>query len=389
MYKFYNSEQIGAPEIHSVQGNLIDFFDCLLVNGFHSLPISTITRSGTIATATFVNAHLYVEDQILLISGANQAEYNGEFEIFNITVKSFDFTVVDTVSTPATGALFVKVAPAGWTITAAVGDKKIYRYPGGHQYYLVLNEETCPELGAIAGGTPYTTATIQIVESVVDIDTYGNTTGTVYVRKGITEDKGPQKWAAVVSERGMHFAIGWTTKDWVDLTTLGEFNSNVIDDQYNIMISGHYSYSGSTYHQTQLYSGTDAYHYAQMTVDVIKLEIGSYLLRDYMGANDTICAFQNVLLNSSGFNDYSANNSFMPFRSLVDGSVYLNQVYINEFAGVRGQVAGLFFPMVTFPECTFFKIERNMIINGQTKNILFLQMHMGIVGIDLTGDWYA
>lgn len=69
----------------------------------------TITRSGTTATATTVSApHGFTNGQSITISGAGQSEYNGTFTITWISATQFSFTV--TVSTgnapasPATGS---------------------------------------------------------------------------------------------------------------------------------------------------------------------------------------------------------------------------------------------------------------------------------------------
>jgi hypothetical protein len=67
--------------------------------------LTSITRSGTTATATLAN-HYYVNGQTVLLSGGGQAEYNGAFTIFNITANTFDFTVAGTAVTPATGTFY-------------------------------------------------------------------------------------------------------------------------------------------------------------------------------------------------------------------------------------------------------------------------------------------
>jgi hypothetical protein len=89
--------------------------------------LASITRNGTVATATLVD-HGLVNGQTVIIRGASQASYNGTFVISNVTEDTFDFTVAGAPPTPATGTLFVQPASlllagitrSGTTATATV-----------------------------------------------------------------------------------------------------------------------------------------------------------------------------------------------------------------------------------------------------------------------------
>lgn len=64
----------------------------------------TITRSGSTASVTHT-AHGYITGQKVVIAGANQGEYNGIFSITNTGSNSYDYTIVGTPATPATGTI--------------------------------------------------------------------------------------------------------------------------------------------------------------------------------------------------------------------------------------------------------------------------------------------
>lgn len=64
----------------------------------------TITRAGSTATVSHT-AHGMVNEQYVLIAGANETEYNGTHQIFNVTTNSYDFNVSGTPATPATGTI--------------------------------------------------------------------------------------------------------------------------------------------------------------------------------------------------------------------------------------------------------------------------------------------
>lgn len=73
--------------------------------------VNSITRSGTTATLTTIQDHNLVVSGITqraVISGANQAEYNGAFDIVITGPKSFTYTVSGSPATPATGNIVLQ-----------------------------------------------------------------------------------------------------------------------------------------------------------------------------------------------------------------------------------------------------------------------------------------
>ena len=76
-------------------------------NGTGPLPYQdsvTITRSGSTATVSHTAHGLKVGDKVL-ISGANQVEYNGVNTVTAVTTNSYDYTVSGSPTTPATGTI--------------------------------------------------------------------------------------------------------------------------------------------------------------------------------------------------------------------------------------------------------------------------------------------
>lgn len=85
-------------------------------NELHLLPVPTetptthtvsgITRSGTTATATTSTAHDLLTGDYVIISGADQTDYNGTFRVKSVpTTTTFTYTVENTPTTPATGTI--------------------------------------------------------------------------------------------------------------------------------------------------------------------------------------------------------------------------------------------------------------------------------------------
>ncbi|MCX8157631.1 MAG: Ig-like domain-containing protein, partial [Verrucomicrobiae bacterium] len=70
-------------------------------------PVLSITRSGTTATVT-IFSHGYTANDHVLISGADQPEYNGRFVVNSVGASTFTITVSGSPATPATGNIICR-----------------------------------------------------------------------------------------------------------------------------------------------------------------------------------------------------------------------------------------------------------------------------------------
>ncbi len=68
--------------------------------------VTSITRSGSVATCTTTTPHLFQNGESVTIFGATQADYNGTFTIVVTGGSTFTYTVANAPSTPATGTIF-------------------------------------------------------------------------------------------------------------------------------------------------------------------------------------------------------------------------------------------------------------------------------------------
>ncbi len=96
-----------------------------LKNGLASgniVSITGITRTGTTAIATYSAAHGKSDGDLVHIFGANEAQYNGEFEVSVLNATQVIYPVVSAPATPATG-----------TITADSGVNFFSKYSVEHQ----------------------------------------------------------------------------------------------------------------------------------------------------------------------------------------------------------------------------------------------------------------
>jgi hypothetical protein len=83
--------------------------------------VSSVTRSGSTATAVTSAAHGLSTREVVAISGANQAEYNGSFTITVVDASTFTYTVPGAPATPATGTVIATRQPAPGVIRSITG----------------------------------------------------------------------------------------------------------------------------------------------------------------------------------------------------------------------------------------------------------------------------
>lgn len=132
--KFFTSKNNNAPQLLNVQGSMLTLLDACLVSGIQVGAVASLTASGTTATATFGMVHNLMKHQVIRISGANQAEFNGDFKIKQIVdtnTITFELNTAATV-TSATGTINCLLAPLGFekpfsSTTALGGGRAAFR----------------------------------------------------------------------------------------------------------------------------------------------------------------------------------------------------------------------------------------------------------------------
>ena len=144
--KIYNYQQTSAPQITS--NSPIDVVRAVLtaclVDGFNTKTISTLSVTNNVATATFSGAHGYLAFDSILISGANQTQFNDSWMVKTVpdsTSLTFDITTADVT---ATGTITCKIAPLGWSVTShpTASYLKSYRAPTGNRHHLLTSEQS-------------------------------------------------------------------------------------------------------------------------------------------------------------------------------------------------------------------------------------------------------
>jgi hypothetical protein len=104
--------------------------------------IASITRSGSTATVTTDANHNLITGNVIRITGADQADYNGTFEVTVTGDTTFTYSVANSPTTPATGTMVAwkefptnvavaSITRSGGTATATTTDN--HRFTSGMQ----------------------------------------------------------------------------------------------------------------------------------------------------------------------------------------------------------------------------------------------------------------
>lgn len=175
--KFYVHTNNNAPQLENAYGSMINVLDACLIDGIQIGVVSSLTASGNTVTVTFGAAHNLMQYQVIKITGAAQAEFNGEHRILTIPNSSsltFELAVTPSVTT-ATGAISASLPPLGWekpfsSTNETGGGKAAYRSTNlllPSRPFLRVVDEPDP-----AYNTAYAKfAKVGIVEDMTDIDT--------------------------------------------------------------------------------------------------------------------------------------------------------------------------------------------------------------------------
>jgi hypothetical protein len=195
----FMSTQQGAPSVNGVAGSLITMLDAVLVNGYGQVNVSTITRSGVTATVTTATAHGLATGDVALIGGATQGDYNGSFVVTVTNATSFTYVVANSPTTPATGTITARRAPAGFAKTFSGANKAVYRAidTSSRRHFFRFVDD-----GTTGGGARE--ARLWGYETMTDVDTgtgiyptAGQLANGFFCQKSGTADSTAKNWVVI------------------------------------------------------------------------------------------------------------------------------------------------------------------------------------------------
>lgn len=333
----FRSTDAGAPVLSADQGTVINVLDACLINGYNSKTI-TITRSGQTATAS-CTSHGYALDGAtkVRISGAGQAEYNGDFTIFNVTTNTFDFTVTGSPASPATGTITSIVAPLDWSKPFSGTGLAAYRsnVVTGTRLYLRINDNN-PDANT------YKTAKMVGYETMSDINTGVGPFPTVaQYASGMWINK--SNLAAGVAVPWMLIGDGYsfyffntpnTTYAGYRIYYFGDFASFMQSDPYGCFLSGDQaSNPGGSYE----YSNSLPSNW--YGVNLLDTGARQYIARAYTQLGSAVVG--SIFGNYTLGNTLSGYNGAVPFPNPCNNGLYLSPLHLSDGSCLRGRLGGM------------------------------------------------
>lgn len=246
--KWFSSEMEGAPNMGQdvAVNKLIPVLRAFLVDGFGSRAVSSATYANGEITFTFSASHKYLVDSVVLVSGANEAQYNGEFRVKSITTTTVVCATDNgtPVANSATGTLAMKVPSLGWTVKAedAANNRIIFAStdPAANGLALLVDNGAWTDNGAWNSGQTSgkygIRAKATVVSNVVDINTYKIEAGPF--PWPASHRYAENAWYAVGDARLFHFLpkfMVWGFRGWL---LFGDGVSVRPGDKYMTMANG-------------------------------------------------------------------------------------------------------------------------------------------------------
>lgn len=394
--KWFSSDMPGAPELTSAAGSLISLLDACLVNGWGLAALDSLTYDSEkkIVTGTVATGHAFADYQVIEISGADQAEFNGTHRIVTRTTTTFTFELADPGVAAATGTLSVKIAPAGWLrpFDNGQGTRAVYKPGEGATtscVYCIDDTNTISQWNS-NGANSF----IYPAEGATAVDALGalfnrhpdESTNWGIIRKANTNNGAIScKWTLVADDRLVYLYIDFNHGSYTyakSLYVFGEFESYVVGDQWNAMVSSGLTSNQWYYALTELTSFNDP----QALVLARKFDQFGGATRGSLSGQR---GYQNVMGGSNGY-EYpnKADNGLLYAYPAQVQEHYVNSARSN---ALRGWLPGLAWPLHHRPTTDQARLE--LPINGVTKTHIALNASHGSaegqVYIDIDGPWRA
>ncbi|MBX9914088.1 MAG: hypothetical protein K2Y25_09325 [Pseudomonadaceae bacterium] len=391
--KVYRSTDLGAPALTGAIGSMIPFLDAVLVDGYNSISITSITRVGATATVVCAVPHGLVTGDSALMAGAAQTSYNVDAVVTVLSGTSFTYDVAGSPATPATGTITCKRAPGGFAKVFTGSNKAAYRSfdVTGNRFFLRILDD-----GGSAGGTRETRA--YGYESMTDVDTGTNPFPTAaqsangyYWIKSSTTDAVARAWTLVTNGKLLYLFVDYGTAAALGMSANGAFHSAAFGDTlsykpgdaYATIITG-----GTTANQTTAPFGglgTQAVSITSTTTFASSIAMA----REFTG----IAGARYVGLMGSCLAAGFGTIVYLAYPHMIDNGYYATPVQITQGAPalIRGRMPGMYEGMHGRALNNGDIVENFQGLSG--RKLLMMYTHgagsPGCIMLDITGPWDA
>jgi hypothetical protein len=383
---WYTHTEVGAPTLNNAAGSLIALLDTLLITGFNTKTVTSISVASGVATAV-ISGHGYEPGKTILVSGATPSGLNGNQVVASVVdANTVTFAVSGVADGGATGTITAKRAPLGWVKAFAGTNTAVYSRPEAGATTMLLRVD---DTGA--GVASATSARGVMVETAAGVDSYtaaapttAQLSGGVWISKGANSATA-KAWCAFGDGRTMYLftdGVSYTLSGYGGLHAFafGDVSSWRAGDAYHCMIIGGITPDSQYFNtQTDTPSGLG----------------GMYLSRlsNQIGGSVQMASYGRSVGTSSGWNLYSGG----VYPSPVDNGMPVERTVLvreqNSSGGnpFRGVMRGLAHPMAQIPST--MHLTRISGLVGTTDEYIIVCMtsteYRGAVMMNVTSDWGA
>ncbi|WP_018991305.1 hypothetical protein [Aromatoleum toluclasticum] len=332
-------DDAGAPALSHAAGAIPALLKACLVNGYNSQTVTSVTRSGAVATVQ-KTAHGFRNGARIVHAGAIEPEYNVDAAITVVDANTYTYPVSGTPATPATGTITAKVAAAGWSNPFSGTNVEVFRNGAGSTQLNLRVAQTATGAARVVG-----------YETMSDVNTGTNAfpteaqiAGGLYLVGSSTLDSTARPWLIVADEKRCYLWVGasLTTAQGFGSTTnqpmyfFGDILTNKVGDLYHYKII-----AGAT-------AATNGVSFGAVTTNLSSTSGGHYVARNYAQTAGAVPSAHstNGSLSSGGA---TMGTSGVTYPDPVTGGMTLADVYATESSIVRGRMPGLWAPLHNLP----------------------------------------
>lgn len=391
--KVYRSQDLGAPVLSGQIGQFITFLDAILVNGYNSVSVSSLTRSGSTATATCAAPHGLSTGDVVLVAGAGQTDYNVEAVVTVVSGTVFTYDVANAPTSPATGTITAKRAPLGYTKVFTGTNKAAYRAndPYGLRHFLRVQDD-----GGSAGGNRE--CRLWGYEAMTDVDTgtgpyptAGQSSNGYYQMKSSSTDATQRPWCLVGDGKIFYLFVDYGGAAASGLSSSGTFYGTVFGDIL--------SYKAGDAYASVLAACTTANSTTSPSQGLSeqRTAIGSpagfsssiSIARDFTA----VLGSRYVGLMASGLSSAMGVTAYITYPHQIDNGFYINPVQVTQGppAIIRGRMPGLYESMHGRALNNGDIVENVQGLMGRKFMMMYVNSSSqgGHVMVDITGPWDA
>ena len=106
-----------SPSLGTTRGDLIKLLKTVLVDGFNSQTVNSVSvdQTANIATLSMPISHGFLFNQVITVSGATPSEFNGDYRVLYVDGTTIQVKLKSNI-TEISGTISVKTAPLGYSL---------------------------------------------------------------------------------------------------------------------------------------------------------------------------------------------------------------------------------------------------------------------------------